>query len=275
MALIYYMPIWNIRIESSRESIYADTHTHIHVYIIYIYTHIVSFYSILWSIFLPDLDALATPTTPSTPKFQYGAMAPPPAFPPPQGPQPQPKQAMLVRVQTPSGVQSRVVSPNGVRRGAAVSSQWFSEYGLGTVSIQDTIFRLLPDNFIRDAIPMPTQWFDNVTEKKKPSEWVAVQFSKVQLGQRIEMWKKLKFSCMKLLISPVSCRVSLKPIHVRWFYMTHCSTVLPVCLTVSYSIYISLSNKMVEMMRWSPWYINDIWYIPWYCDDQNDCGFII
>ena len=81
----------------------------------------------------------------------YGAS---PAMGPPGYP-PQAKRAWLVRVQTGAGVQTRAVSPGGVRRGDPINNAWLVEHNLGTIAIDNIIYRILLDSFMRSAVPFP------------------------------------------------------------------------------------------------------------------------
>ena len=103
---------------------------------------------------IQEVGSMGTPTTPhggGMPGYAAAAVAPP-SYPP----QPA-KQAWLVRLQTASGMQSRAVSPGGIRRGDPVSNAWLSEHNLGTVAIRDTMYRILLDSFMRNATPFPGQ----------------------------------------------------------------------------------------------------------------------
>ena len=117
--------------------------------------------------------APAAPATPATPAAEGAGIPAAPGFassaaasamfppsppiysaPPPAAYQPPVNRAGRLRVSNRDGtLVARAVSPHG-RSPSAVTPEWASEYGLGTVNFNGSIFRILPDSYIEGSIPL-------------------------------------------------------------------------------------------------------------------------
>ena len=116
----------------------------------------------------PPKAAPAAPATPATPAADGAGIPPAPGYassaaasaamfppsapvfsaPPPAAYQPPVNRAGRLRVSNRDGtLVARAVSPHG-RPQSAVTSEWASEYGLGTVNFNGSIFRISPDSYI-------------------------------------------------------------------------------------------------------------------------------
>ena len=85
---------------------------------------------------------------PPAPMFGSVAAAPPVASPPVT------HRAGRLRVTNRDGTQAaRAVSPSG-RAPAAVTADWVSEFGLGTVQFNGAVYRILPDYYLEGSIPL-------------------------------------------------------------------------------------------------------------------------
>ena len=89
----------------------------------------------------------SSPTFPPPPVFGSVAAAPPVA---PHGGH----RAGRLRVRNQDGSEAaRPVSPTGRAPGTA-SAEWISEFGLGTVQYNGTLYRVLPDYYLEGSYPM-------------------------------------------------------------------------------------------------------------------------
>ena len=104
-------------------------------------------------------DGAGIPPAPGYASSATGAaMFPPsaPVFnaPPPMAYQPPPNRAGRLRVSNRDGtLAARAVSPQG-RHPSAVTHEWASEYGLGTVNCGGLMYRVLPDSYLEGSIPL-------------------------------------------------------------------------------------------------------------------------
>ena len=121
----------------------------------------------------PPKAAPAAPATPATPAAEGAGIPAAPGFassaaasamfppsppiysaPPPAAYQPPVNRAGRLRVSNRDGtLVARAVSPHG-RSPSAVTPEWASEYGLGTVNFNGSIFRILPDSYLEVSIPL-------------------------------------------------------------------------------------------------------------------------
>ena len=104
-------------------------------------------------------DATGIPPAPGyASSASAAAMFPPsaPVFhaPPPMAYQPPPNRAGRLRVSNRDGtVAARAVSPQGLHP-SAVTHEWASEYGLGTVNCGGLVYRVLPDSYLEGSVPL-------------------------------------------------------------------------------------------------------------------------
>ena len=90
----------------------------------------------------PGVPVAPTPTTPAYPHV--------PAFPlgPPMAGGIAHAQAGRLRIRNPDGTEvARAVSPTG-RRGDQVSREWLEEFGMGTITHQGLLYRVIPDRYL-------------------------------------------------------------------------------------------------------------------------------
>ena len=63
-------------------------------------------------------------------------------------------QAGRLRIRHPDGTEvARAVSPNG-RRGDQVSREWLEEFGMGTITHQGLLYRVVPDIYLGDSFAL-------------------------------------------------------------------------------------------------------------------------